>query len=269
MAGGESTGRMGRRGGGMRKAISGCMMALGLWLVPAAAVCAELEVVAMDPSGGRLPPGEALYLRVQYRSEVPVRVTARGLRDGNDVPGMTNASGLYRAGEGEVLAWIAYGEFAAVDAVRVSMFDGERRALAVETVPVRVEWDSAASPRTEPAWVAATRVAQADRVVPQPPPSASEMAGTLLFGLAMQAAVLGYLLLQALLPLLWRGGWRRAALVPLLATVPAVVVSVFALLSGSNLWPLWFLLASPLGFTYLLALCLLRWRARRTSAETG
>jgi hypothetical protein len=60
--------------------------------------------------------------------------------------------------------------------------------------------------------------------------------------------------------LCWRGGWRVAALAPLLLTVPALLFSLFALADGSNLWPLTLIFAAAIGVVYLAALWLWRWR---------
>jgi hypothetical protein len=40
--------------------------------------------------------------------------------------------------------------------------------------------------------------------------------------------------------------------VPLIAMVPAVLFSMFALSQGSNLWPITVFLLAPLGFIYLV-----------------
>jgi len=70
-------------------------------------------------------------------------------------------------------------------------------------------------------------------------------------GLAM-LAVPGYFVLQAWVVHRWSGGWRNAALVPLVAMVPAVLHALFALAAGSNLWPIAVILAAPLAFMYLV-----------------
>jgi hypothetical protein len=48
----------------------------------------------------------------------------------------------------------------------------------------------------------------------------------------------GYSILQAWFGYAWAGRWRSAALVPLIALVPALIYSLVALSRGSNLWPL-------------------------------
>ena len=75
----------------------------------------------------------------------------------------------------------------------------------------------------------------------------------------------GYLVLQPWTALKFTGGWRMAALVPLLGTVPTIVWSLYALSRGSNLWPLTFIFFAPLGFVYLGILALIRRAALRSA----
>ena len=79
-------------------------------------------------------------------------------------------------------------------------------------------------------------------------------------GLVLVAGVPAYLVAQPLSVLRLRGGWRMAALVPLLLTVPALLFSLYALAGGSNLWPLTLIFAAGIGVVYLAVLWLLRWR---------
>jgi hypothetical protein len=66
----------------------------------------------------------------------------------------------------------------------------------------------------------------------------------------------GYFVLQTILYRRWHDGWRTAALLPLLGTVPIVAYTLFALFMGSNLWPLVMLFTLPLAFVYLVVLAL-------------
>jgi hypothetical protein len=81
---------------------------------------------------------------------------------------------------------------------------------------------------------------------------------------------LAYVLLQGVAVWRWRGAWRVASLVPLLAMAAAAATSVALLIQDSNLWPLPLFLASPVA---LLALLLLaggrRWAGRREPARPG
>ena len=77
----------------------------------------------------------------------------------------------------------------------------------------------------------------------------------LFVGFALMAGTPVYLILQVVAPL--QGptrSWRIAALLPLLIAVPVAGWCVYALGQDSNLWPLPFILFSPLGALYLVAL---------------
>jgi hypothetical protein len=77
-------------------------------------------------------------------------------------------------------------------------------------------------------------------------------------GLIVMAGVPSYFILQCWLPYSWAGRWRLASLVPLIATGPAVLFSLFALSQGSNLWPLTVIFLAPPGLIYLLIVCAAR-----------
>lgn len=75
-------------------------------------------------------------------------------------------------------------------------------------------------------------------------------------GMAVMAGVPAYFVIQPMSLAQWRGGWRKAALAPLLLTVPALLFSLFALTQGSNLWPITLIFAAAIGSLYLAALWL-------------
>jgi hypothetical protein len=67
-----------------------------------------------------------------------------------------------------------------------------------------------------------------------------------------------YFFLQYFTVSRYRGGWRIAALVPLVVMVPIVGQAILAFLAGSNLWPLLLILVSPIAFLYLVAVAVIR-----------
>ncbi len=71
-------------------------------------------------------------------------------------------------------------------------------------------------------------------------------------------AVPAYFFLQYFTGTRYRGGWLVAALVPLVVMVPVVLHAAFALIAGSNLWPLLLILVSPVAFLYLVGLAVVR-----------
>jgi len=80
----------------------------------------------------------------------------------------------------------------------------------------------------------------------------------MLLGLAVMACVPAYFVAQPMSLSQWSGGWRKAALAPLLLTVPAALFSLYALGKGSNLWPIALIFTAALGSFYLAALWLMR-----------
>ena len=81
----------------------------------------------------------------------------------------------------------------------------------------------------------------------------------MLLGMAVMASVPAYFVVQPMSLAQWHGGWRKAAIAPLLLTVPAALFSLYALGKGSNLWPISLIFTAALGSFYLAAL----WLARR------
>jgi hypothetical protein len=81
----------------------------------------------------------------------------------------------------------------------------------------------------------------------------------MLLGLFVMAGVPAYFVVQPATLLRWPGGWRIAALAPLVLTVPAAAYSMVAFLHGSNLWPITLIFAAAVGTLYLGALWLARW----------
>jgi hypothetical protein len=89
------------------------------------------------------------------------------------------------------------------------------------------------------------------------------------FGGVIMLTVPIYFILQVWLPLRWAGGWRVAALLPLVVIAPAAVWSGYALADNSNLWPVPVILPSPLCFLYLLILWLMHRASRRFQSSGG
>lgn len=73
-------------------------------------------------------------------------------------------------------------------------------------------------------------------------------------GLAVMLSLPGYVALQWHAARNWAGGWRIAALAPLLIMAPLVLHAMLAFMAQSNLWPLLVILAAPLACLYLIAL---------------
>jgi hypothetical protein len=179
-----------------------------------------------------------------------------------------NSATVYPAGRGEAMAWISFLEPTILDGIAVEVYAADWRPLATLERSWPLQWRPGATAPPEPAWVAtarrrdqaAARAWQAALPPPEPQP------GLDLLVLLAGWSVPGYFVLQAVLLLRWRGPWRQAAALPLLGMVPLLAYTLFALLAGSNLWPLMLIFLTPLALLYLLVLVVARWLRGRGAA---
>jgi hypothetical protein len=228
-----------------------------------------IRVVATDPAPGRtLARDQALYLRLAYDSTEPLRIQAAGYRDGAEVrDGVRwNPAPVLAAGSGEAVAWLAYGKPTRLDEIRIEVADASWQPLLVVKVPTGAAWTAdarAAPPRAE--WVARLGDAQqraASESVADAPRDAGDDLFDLLLGPLVVLSLPGYLVLQTLFGLRWSGAWRIAALVPLTIMLPVLGHALFALVAGSNLWPIVLIFAAPFAFAYLALVGGSRWCIR-------
>lgn len=227
-----------------------------------------MRIVAVDPpSAVQLALNEDIHVRVAYQSDQALRIQAAGYRDGVEVPGTTNASPVHAAGKGEALAWISYRRPTRIDTVRVDIHDAAWNLLVSMDYPMEVQWSASAVQRQEAAWVRPLQAAQqqAMQEAGRARSAASPDGGWMLLLMLLGWSVPGYLLAQVLELALWRGRWRKWAMLPLWLMVPVYAVTVWALLSGSNLWPIWLLFASPPALLFLLVLLSVRLLRHRTA----
>jgi hypothetical protein len=75
-------------------------------------------------------------------------------------------------------------------------------------------------------------------------------------GSLVMLAAPAYFILQIWAAKTLRGGWRGAAMVPLVLAAPLLLWCAYALANQSNLWPVPFLLFAPFGTFYLITLLL-------------
>lgn len=247
-----------------------CLSIIGLVPRPGhSAADPAVQVLETDPvSGAALQGREPLYVRIAYDSEIPLRFQAQAYHNGTPVERSAafNPAPVYPAGRGEAVAWIAFDQYTRIDAVGIRVMNERWQPVLTVTHPVAMEWSGVMPEqwRKPAAWAQRLSDAQQSMVVRAARDYSAEQSdgwGNLLI-LLMGLSLPGYLILQIWLWLSSRGGWRKAALAPLLLMVPLLLYTLFALLAGSNLWPLMLLFLTPLAFVYLLVL----WIARRFAA---
>jgi hypothetical protein len=227
-----------------------------------------LRLVDSDPEeGGILTSGEPLYLRLRYRSDVPIHILLSGYYRGDVVPGFRqDVDQLFPAGDRAVTVWLSYPLGARIDQLRVRIWSQNKARLAEATFPFETKWvdgDASAERRTK-AWVAELTPAQRQRMA-ETLTAADEPRGFDPFDLIF-LCVPGYFLLQAALTYWTSGGWRKATLVPAVIIVPILAYTVLAFAAQSNLWPLLLLLSAPLACLYLVVLGVILLLARLTRA---
>jgi hypothetical protein len=227
------------------------------------------RISATDPAGREiLHAGEALSVRLTYDSPIPLRFQIEGFAGGQRrSDAHTGTVPVYPPGQGQAIVWLRFQNGAFLDEVRVRVMDEQWQVQAVVTEAGPFFWEARprAAPRTPAAWVrelndAQTAMARAAATVAE---SEEGFDGWGLLVMLMGWSVPGYFVLQGWMLARYRDGWRKAALVPLALMIPLAAYTLFALLAGSNLWPLALIFLTPLAFLYLLALWLLRqWRRR-------
>ncbi len=241
---------------------------LALWLFFAPFLCAaraeparHVEIAEVSPPGpATLPLHQALYVRIHYQSDQPLRVQARGYASGSPPRGaMMNPAPASPSGEHDTIAWVAYAEEATIDEVRVEVTDENWHSLLTVAAPVEAAWSAgAAAPPPAPPWVKELNDAQQQAVSRD----AKAMDGALgwiggaIFFLLMWT-VPGYPALQIYALSRLRGWRRRAAALPLVVMIPVYFYCCHALAQESNLWPLGMIFLSPPAFLYVLIVWLL------------
>src|SRR6266478_2326213 len=160
-----------------------------------------------------------------------------------------------------LLPAVAWGE-ARVQVLEIDA--ATNKAIAQTAIAVDLTWTGApvGSARPRPDWVVRMQVEQDHRVKEQSDAyvnrSTPWWATLLLFGLMWSAPA--YFVLQAVALWRWDGGWRTAAMIPLLPMAAVLLYTIVAYRAGSNLFPLVLIFSSPPALLYLVVLMILRRR---------
>lgn len=246
---------------GMRQWLEAVLLCAALCGTAHAEVRLRL-VEAFPSSPAPLAHWQRYYLRVAYTSDQPVRIGADPFLGAAAVPGTSSGSPVSAAGSGEALYWIAYTKPARVDRLVIYATDESwAKRLATLEVPVQLAWTGEkAAPVTPPEWVSRLQAARDAQQRLEAAARAREPVNPA-WGFAFFLAgwsIPGYFALQGFLLWRWRGGWRIAAAIP---AVPMAIVlghAIFALIAGSNLFPLFLLFLCPPALLYLLAVAAVR-----------
>ena len=240
--------------------------------VPRAFAETTVEVLATAPASRTvtLGNGQAFYVRIGYATDTPVRIWARPYFEGREVNAGSHPSRLHE-GEGEALAWFFFlGEPGQqIDEIRISAGDGSASGTReLVRLPMRITAGAHTAPAAaEPAWLARLK-AEDERLQREDYErrmSEPLSAGDRLFGAGFMLAVLAIGVGGIALPLRamrrWSGGWRLAAVLPVVwvgFVVLRIVLGTALDPTSHNLWPFEILQASVLSLVLIGALALAR-----------
>lgn len=232
------------------------------------------QVTAQDPAeGGTLPPGERLFLRIDYQSQVPVRFWAEGYRqDVLQKQAVVKRTPPYDAGQGEALVWLSFSEPIRINAVRVTAYDLAWQELATLTVDTTVTWEGVASgtPRQPAAWVAPLQKhhRQVFDTALDPLPAKPD----LFFDVFLVISIISipcYLLLQVHMLRRYRDSWRRYAAAPLLPLVPLGLYTLIGLGMETSHWVILLTYYTPAAAAYLGILWLVKRSIEKSKRVAG
>jgi hypothetical protein len=235
-----------------------------LTLADAAAEPVSIAVARRSAEpGASLPRWGTIYLDVAYSADRPVRIQASAIGEGGPAEkGLAmNATVAHPAGDGHALAWISFSEPAAIAAIRITAYDENFKPLAVVDQPFAARWgaEPAASSVKQLAWVVNLReeenriAAEYARAHPPAPDPVGDVMVLLMF-----LSVPAYFVAQAFGAFFLRGGWRAAAMAPLVIMGPVLAFTAFAFAAGSNLAPIYLIFTAPLAMLYFIGLYVAR-----------
>src|SRR5687767_9396205 len=114
------------------------------------------RVVETHPSASAtLDRNQSFWVRMEYRTDEPIRLWARPFRNGKPVEtAMSNTSSAY-TGAGEALGWFALTQSGDVDEIRVvAGGDEPYREWVLARYPLELHWTAgSAAPDSRPQWV--------------------------------------------------------------------------------------------------------------------
>jgi hypothetical protein len=246
------------------------LMSLLLVLVLPAAAAPRVQVVETDPAGETISLGrdEPLWVRLAFVADEPARIWIRPFFQGKEVPMMTNAS-VQHSGSGYALGWFAGDKPYRVDEIRIRVGGGKPYAES-EAGSYRVNVVGTGAPsaaRAKAPWVdelrgaeEAVRRADYEKRMGEPPAPGDTalITGFMLAVVGLFLASLGW---PAWALWKWRGGWRKAALLPVAAMAFVALRIVFDTArdpTSHNLWPFEILMFGFASVVFMAALAAVR-----------
>ncbi|GAB6084635.1 hypothetical protein JCM30471_35490 [Desulfuromonas carbonis] len=241
------------------------LMALLLLSAPPAWADFDLHVnlAATDPGeGGTLAVEQQLYMKVDYRSDIPLVFAYSAYSQGEKLEAdfYSGYPQLQSAGEHEALGWIGFSSPTQIDELRVEILDANRQKIGEIAKPFTFFWKQTAAAtgeRPKAAWVSQLeRYEERQRTLTVDPfEQRRRNLDGLLFGLDFVSIPL-YLLLQGYTLWRFRGRWRDLAAIPLVSLVPLVLASLVGFGMELRYWVVFIFRGTPFALAYLIAVWL-------------
>jgi hypothetical protein len=274
--------RRGRPGGvGIRLAVVCWLLSSLLPSPSSASPSIALAILDTDPaSPATLHNGDTVYLRIEYSSDVPLRIWVEAYQHGKPAAAgaMTNPSPVYPAGEGEAFGWFAFRGTATVDQIHLQAAPASARRTPTvdEPEPANFTWDGQPGAMHErAAWVGSWQKKQAaaeqqdyDHYMKTPLGVAGDIA-LVVFGILVMGALAACFLWPVWGLIRWRGKWRALAALPLLLVgwhTLTIITDLSADPTSHNLLPFEYLELAVIVLPYMIVVWLFRRAARRTEA---
>lgn len=238
-----------------------------------------LKLLDMDPRNpAKLHAGDALYVRIAYESNLPLKIEVVPYHKDFLTEAMTlNDPTVLPAGKGETIAAFGFGGADQVDEVRVfAIVQGEKHASATVKQPVDFSWDEKVGPEHPKAdWVLRLmaeqdkhREALKQKQDATPPDTKDTY---YIIGIPSIPATLIFCILWPLWGIRrWRGKWRWLAAAPLAL---AVLKGIFTLRdlsvdpNSAELLPVEYFLLAVICGIYMIVVWMLRLRAIKKAAQ--
>jgi hypothetical protein len=110
----------------------------------------HIKILEFDPPPGEamLSPGEPMYIRLTYQSDVPLRFRPTGFRNGeklNPEPSFSDpvfdpATHVHPAGNREAVTWFIYYGETYISELHLAVQDEREQTLKVIPIPVKMNW---------------------------------------------------------------------------------------------------------------------------------
>ena len=223
----------------------------------------HVQLAETDPGdGGTLAVEQQLFLKVDYRSDIPLVFQYSAYLHGEKLEAdfYSGHPQLQSAGEHAALGWIGFSSPTSIDELRVEILNAKRQKIGEISKPFNFLWKNAAAvtgERPKAGWVSRLeRYEDRQRTNAVDPFEQRRRAiEAFLFGLDFVSIPL-YVLLQVYTLWLFRGRWRDLAAVPLVSLVPLVLASLVGFGMELRYWVILILRGTPFVLVYLIVVWL-------------